>query len=201
MKSAALQSGLQHADCVRVYSTCHWDSSSRWITANTGHWSDLDNSPWWLYNLSTRYDECLFCLNYSLCFDGQIDAYHLPPWGTVRLHSHRVCECYLLYPVHVTWSRDSEQSCHLSVFDGIRVPLAGSTSGVSVGLETAILCSWLIISAIRILCFHIIKHSDLYYNRVSFSVHSGWPSSNFWLMECRRCLLLQTAKECPVTCL
>src|SRR6218665_232004 len=56
-----------------VYAACSLESSSWWRTANAG-W-------WWFCNLLTCNNcmcECLFCVDYSLCFDSQPDARHLP---------------------------------------------------------------------------------------------------------------------------
>src|SRR6218665_1343820 len=94
-----------------VYAACSLESSSWWRTANAG--------CWWFCNLLTCTTVCA----------NAFSAWTTPCASTANRmrvifrheHHHRVCErCQLLslYPIDVTWSRDSEQPCHLSAVDG-----------------------------------------------------------------------------------
>lgn len=91
-----------------------------WRAADGGHRRDLNRSHWWVYNLQTSHDERLSAwtrrklvlrrptghastssASYSAC-----DGFHLPS----------------LYPIDVTWSRDSERPCHVSTMTRWLVP-------------------------------------------------------------------------------
>ena len=150
-----------------VCATCSWESSSWWTTADASSqisfisclWSDLDLSHWWLYDIPTRDDECLFCLDYFLCLDVQLDARHLPLWGTARRH-RPVSTCCLpsLYPIDITSPRDSEHPYHPIAVDGNS--LVGSTRvrGPTTGSSFSILCLILLIdwTCLFITTFNII---------------------------------------------
>lgn len=71
--------------------------SSWWRTADVDHWNDLHRSHWWLFNLLTRDDKCLSCVDYFLVLrrptvmfqhEGVPHVCHLPPWGSF-VHQHR----------------------------------------------------------------------------------------------------------------
>ena len=53
---------MHHAD---VYAACVRLVGGR---QDTGHWSDLDRSHWLLYNLPTRNDKCLFCMDWRTAY-------------------------------------------------------------------------------------------------------------------------------------